>query len=570
MSFDEISRRGALKGLAGVGAASGLASCSDSLPFQQPLPVPPGPFKHGVASGDPDQTSVVIWTAVTEGTSDQPVEFEFASDAGFSNMIDSGRVVRSGMAAGTSVPYKLLISNLQPGREYFFRFRHAGEMSPVGRTKTLPSGSVSQFNIAAFACSNYPAGYFNAYRAAAERGGIDLVLHLGDYIYEYGMGVYATEDAERLSRIPQPAHELLTEADYALRHSQYSLDPDLQAIKAVAPMIAIWDDHETANDAYADGAENHQPGEGNWIARRNAALSAWYAWMPAREPNTPEERYGAVQIGNLGTLIYWETRLMARSQRIDWTTFPVEASADPDDPQVQAAVENWLDNVVGDPSREMLGERQMDFVRQALTDSVNQNQPWRIIANQVIMGRTLAPDYPSQLPFLLKTVMRMRGGEIWEYALRTRHGIPMTTDDWDGFPAERERVYAAARRVGADFVVLTGDTHNSWCLDLHDETGQRRGTEFGVTAVSSPSEFEYVDAPGLDFGQMTEDRNVEVLRHNAYDKGYLWMTLTPEVADVELVTVSTVKSRSFETAIDSRWRVQPANGGTVPQVVRVE
>ena len=373
-----------------------------------------------------------------------------------------------------------------------------------------------------------------------------------------------------MNRVPDPIHECVSADDYARRHAQYCLDPDLQAMKAAAPWITIWDDHETANDSHRTGAQNHQPDEGDWITRRDAALAAYYAWLPARPPVEAEQRSGAVRIGELATLIFWETRLTARSDIIDWESFPVPADADPDDLDVQAAVTAWLETVVGEPTREMLGADQLAFVEGALSESVETGQPWRVIANQVIMGRTMAPDYPEQLPFLLKTVMRIRGGEVWEYGLRTRLGIPMTTDDWDGFPAERERVYAAAKSANADFIVLTGDTHNGWCNDLHDADGERRGTEFGVTSVSSPSEFEYVNAPGLDFGTMTEDRNSEVLRHNAYDKGYVYLTLTPASAEAELVTVSNIKSREFTVGRDSRWRVRPANGGPVPQVERLD
>lgn len=566
MSFENISRRTALMGAAGLG----LAACTETQPDLPPLPVRPGPFKHGVASGDPDEQSVMIWTAVTEAIVGQGVNFEFARDRDFTDIVDAGAMIAAGPVVDLSQPFKHLVSGLEAGTEYFYRFTHSGEISPVGRIKTLPEGPVAEFRIAAFACSNHPAGFFNAYRAAAERGDIDLALHLGDYIYEYGLGEYATEDCERMNRVPDPIHECVSAEDYMRRHAQYSLDPDLQAMKAAAPWITIWDDHETANDSHRTGAQNHQSDEGDWITRRDAALAAYYAWLPARPPVEAEQRYGAVRIGDLATLIFWETRLTARSDIIDWESFPVPADADPDDPDVQAAVTAWLETMVGDPTREMLGADQLAFVEGALTESVETGQPWRVIANQVIMGRTMAPDYPEQLPFLLKTVMRIRGGEVWEYGLRTRLGIPMTTDDWDGFPAERERVYSAAKAANADFIVLTGDTHNGWCNDLHDADGERRGTEFGVTSVSSPSEFEYVNAPGLDFGTLTEDRNAEVLRHNAYDKGYVYLTLTPASAEAELVTVSNIKSREFTVGSDSRWRVRPALGGPVPQVDRLD
>ena len=570
MSFDSLTRRGALMGAGGLA----LASCTKAQVRHEPLPVPPGPFKHGVASGDPDQTSLVVWTAVTEPIEGEPVMLELAGDAAFSTIVHSEALAPAGPAAdspatGRAVPYKALVTGLQAGTAYHYRFRHAGEVSPAGATRTLPEGPVERFNIAAFSCSNYPAGFFNAYRAAADRDDVDLVVHLGDYIYEYAMGGYGTDRAERLSRLPDPMHEIVTVEDYARRHALYCLDPDLQALKAKAPWIAVWDDHETANDAHRTGAENHDFGEGNWTDRRDAALEAYYAWLPARRPEPAEARYGAVRIGDLATLLLVETRLLARTESLDWSSFPVAPGADPDDPAIARAVERWLAETVGDERRELLGAAQLSFVGDMLARSRAAGQPWRVFVNQVLMGRKTMPDYTTQTPLWLRLALRFKGGQVWETAQRSRFGVPMTLDDWDGFPAERERLYEAAKRADADFLVLTGDSHNFWCNDLHDASGERRGTEFGVTSVTSPSEFEYVNAPGVDFGQMTVDANPEVLRHEVYKKGYVHLALTREAAEAEFVAVSTIESREFTTSTDSRWRVAASTGGPANPVERL-
>lgn len=570
MSFDSITRRGALMGAGGLA----LAACSRDEVRLDPLPLAPGPFKHGVASGDPDQTSLVVWTAVTEPIENEAVELEFAEDSSFASVIHRETLQVAGPAAdspvtGRAVPYKTLVSGLAPGTVYHYRFRHAGETSPAGVTRTLPEGRVDAYRLAVFSCSNYPAGFFNAYRAAAERDDVDLVLHLGDYLYEYAMGGYGTDRAEAMSRLPDPPHEIVNVGDYTRRHANYCLDPDLQALKARAPWITVWDDHETANDAHRTGAENHDFGEGEWTERRDAALAAYYAWLPARRPEPAHARYGAVGIGDLATLILVETRLLARTETLDWSSFPVAAGADPEDPQIAAAVEDWLRETVGDPRRELLGAAQLAFVEEALARSRAAGEPWRILVNQVLMGRKTMPDYTVQTPVWLRLGMRMTGGMVWETALRSRFDVPMTLDDWDGFPAERERLYEAARRADADFLVLTGDSHNFWCNDLHDASGQRRGTEFGVTSVTSPSEFEYVTAPGVDFGAMTVNRNPEVLHHEVYKKGYVHLTLTRDAAEAEFVAVSTIQSREFTTSSDSRWRVAPGPGGEVAQVERL-
>ncbi|MGY6531920.1 alkaline phosphatase D family protein [Glycocaulis sp.] len=562
-----LTRRGAL--LAAAGAGAGLAACSEEVRFD-PLPLPDGPFKHGVASGDPDQTSLVVWTAVTaEG--DARTTLDIATDETFNTIVETRELApREGVIAVNGArPMKALIEGLEPGREYFYRFRHGGEVSPVGKTRTLPDGPVDRFRIAAFSCSNYPFGFFNAYRDAANEG-FDLMVHLGDYIYEYGHGGYGTEDAERLSRVPDPMHETLSEEDYARRHALYCSDPDLQAAKAAAPWILIWDDHETANDSWRYGAENHDPEtEGDWFTRRDNALRAYHDWLPVREAEPLKKRYGAVEIGDLATLVFLETRLTARSEELTLDSFPIDPTSDPEDPENRAAVQRWRDEVIGDPERRLLSDTQRAFVGEALSASVQAGKPWRIIANQVLMGRLEAPNYMTQTPLWLRAYMRLRGGFVWEFAQRTAHDVPMNLDSWDGFPADRERFYQTAREAGADFVVITGDTHNTWVNDLYDGQGNRVGTEFGVTSVTSPSPFEAVNAPGVDFGKMAEDRNPEILRNNAWDKGYTRLTLTRDELIAEQMILSTIKEREFSVRPDGVWRVRPANGGPVPQVEKI-
>lgn len=563
-----LTRRGAL--LAAAGAGAGLAACSSEEVRFDPLPVPEGPFRHGVASGDPDQTSLVLWTALT---SERPetVTLELASDDSFSSIIETREIApRDGVIAVDGArPVKALVEGLEPGAEYFYRFRHGGEVSPVGKTRTLPQTGVERFRIAAFSCSNYPFGFFNAYRDAADQG-FDLMVHLGDYIYEYGYGGYGTGDAERLSRIPDPLHEILTEEDYARRHALYSSDPDLQAAKASAPWILIWDDHETANDAWRYGAENHDPEtEGDWATRRDNALRAWHDWLPVREAEPLKARYGAVEIGDLATLVFLETRLTARSEELTLDSFPIPVEADPEDPQNRQAVQRWREEVIGNPERRLISDEQRALVGDALRASVQAGKPWRIIANQVLMGRLEAPNYLTQTPLWLRTYMRLRGGFNWQFAQRTAHGVPMNLDSWDGFPADRERLYDTVKAAGADIVVLTGDTHNTWVNDLHDASGRRIGTEFGVTSVTSPSPFETVNAPGVDFGRMAEDRNPEILRNNAWDKGYTRLTVTRGEIIAEQMILSTIKDRTFTIQPDSVWRVRPAQGGQAQAVERV-
>ena len=561
-----LTRRAALLGAAGAGAV--LASCGEAPRFD-PLPRPEGPFKHGVASGDPDRSSLVLWTAVT-GAEEAPVTVEVSDTPDFVRLVFTDEAQPAGPAVEGATPYKIVATGLQAGAPLWYRFRFREHLSPTGRARCLPEGPVEAFRIAAFACSNYPAGFFNAYGHAAARGDIDLIVHLGDYIYEYGPGGYATEDAERLSRLPDPAHEALTYGDYARRHALYCSDPDLQALKAVAPCVLVWDDHETANDAWSDGAENHDRSEGDWRARRDAAMAAWLAWTPSRGATPLHQRSAALEIGDLATLILLETRLTARSEPVAMDPFPVDPeTADPADPENRRIVADWLARTAGDDSRTLLGERQLAQVETWLARSVEAGKPWRLFANQVIMGRVPAPDYTRVMPFWLRWAIQGSDPLAWSYIKRFAFGTPLNLDAWDGYPAERERLYAAIRRSGGDVLTLTGDTHNAWVLDLHDAEGVRVGTEFGVTSVTSPSRFERLELPGVDFGVYTEQGAPEVLRHNAYDRGYVHLTLTPTEARAELMVVSTCKAREYEAWADSVWRVRPAVEGVAQQVERI-
>ncbi|KAA5803683.1 alkaline phosphatase [Alkalicaulis satelles] len=568
----KLTRRGALLAAAGAGLA--VSACGETLEQLDPLPRREGPFKHGVASGDPKADSVVLWTAITpeNGAGAGPVEVEMALDEAFSDIVWRAEAApREGvLSVHGATPVKIIADGLEPGRWHYYRFRFGGETSPVGRTRTLPVGRVSEYRIAAFSCSNYPHGFFNAYRHAAEHAQADLMIHLGDYIYEYGMGGYGTGDAERLARVVDPQTELYTEEDYARRHSLYSLDPDLQAAKAAAAWLPIWDDHETANDSWVDGAENHDPKtEGDWHERRDAAIRAYHDWLPVREGETLIKRYGKAEIGDLATLVFLETRLTARSEELDFSSFPIDVGADPDDPANQAAVRHWRENIIGNPERRLISETQGEFVQDALAASVAEGKPWRVIANQVLMGRLEAPNFMTETPFWLRLGMRLRSRFQWEFAQRTAHGVPLNLDSWDGFPVDRERFYDRARAAGADFIVLTGDTHNIWTNDLYDASGERRGTEFGVTSVTSPSPYEAVNAPDVDFGRMMEERNPEILHNNVRDKGYLRLTLRRGEALAEHVRVTTIKSRDASGEVESLWRVSPSLGGAVPPVERI-
>ena len=240
-------------------------------------------FKHGVASGDPTQDAVILWTRVTplntSISTDIPVAWEVASDPEFKSLVTNGSTK---VSAKTDYTIKIDALGLQAGTSYFYRFSSGSTISVMGKTKTLPKGNVERTKLAVFSCSNYPAGFFNVYGLAAKQDDIDAVLHLGDYIYEYGRDGYATENAEALGRLVLPEGEIISLNDYRTRYAQYRTDKDLQALHSVAPFICVWDDHEIANDTYVGGAQNHQDNEGDFEQRKLSALQAYFEWMPIR------------------------------------------------------------------------------------------------------------------------------------------------------------------------------------------------------------------------------------------------------------------------------------------------
>tara|TARA_R110000868_G_scaffold144412_1_gene363569 strand:- start:11712 stop:13415 length:1704 start_codon:yes stop_codon:yes gene_type:complete len=566
MSKIKLTRRGAILGAAGAGLA--VSACSPRIqPFEPSSN--DSPFRHGVASGDPDQTSVMLWTALTnDGGGYRGVEV--ATDPAFDNIVfESGDDIRYVMMQPLGT-LKILATGLQPGGAYFYRFRLDDTYSPIGVTRTLPAGALDTYTIGIMSCSNFPAGHFNVYREAAENGGLDLVLHLGDYLYEYAMGQYATGNAVALNRVPDPVHEMVSAADYVARHAQYKTDPDLQALHAAAPWIMTWDDHETANDSNRDGAQNHNEGEGSWADRRTAALRAWYDWTPTREPaGDNRRRFGAYEIGDLATLVMLESRLVDRDPQVSLDSFPVASDADDTDPEVLAAVAAWKRDVVGEESRTLLGDEQIAGIRDACAASLAAGKPWRILGNQVIMGRVNFPNFATEMPGWLRWYATRDSEFARNFIMRTRFGIPFNLDMWDGYPAERERLYAALNEVGADVITVTGDVHSFWTNDLVDAGGRRIGTEFVGSSVTSPAPFADFAAPGVDYGKMMREANADVATCNMVDHGYIRLTLTPNEALADYVTVSTIESRDYHAGLDSQWRLQRSGNGEAPVAERV-
>lgn len=391
------------------------------------------PFYHGVASGDPLGDAVIIWTRVTTTDTTARVHWRVATDTSMSTIVDSGTVVTSN---ATDYTVKVDVQNLQPNQFYYYEFEHEGQLSVIGRTKTAPVGDVDSLRFAVVSCASYAHGFFNAYDRIRARNDVSAVLHLGDYYYEYGNGQYGG------GRIYQPATEITKLSDYRMRLSHYRLDSSLMRIHQQYPFICVWDDHETANNSWHGGADNHDAGEGNWFNRKAEAIKAYYEWMPVRMPAPAVDSqriYRSFRYGDLIELHMLDTRLEGRE------------------------VQGWNDaNALG---RTILGKPQFDWLCHNMDTSTAQ---WQVIGQQVMM----APFDVNPLPW----------GQ--------QYG---NSDQWDGYATERTSFYDSifANNV-QNVVVLTGDIHTSWANDLptpsyNASTGSgSAGVEFVVTSVTSP------------------------------------------------------------------------------------
>ena len=491
-------------------------------------------FTHGVASGDPRQESVILWTRYV-GAGDTPLKVEIADDAEF------GRVVATFDAlarADRDFTAKPEATGLKPGRWYFFRFTAPdGTRSEVGRTRTLPQGRVESFRIAAFSCANFGFGWFNAYAHAAQRNDIDLVLHLGDYIYENGRDSYPTPAETTPGRLIDPPAETVALDQYRRRYATYRADPDLQRLHQLWPCIAIWDDHESANDAWKDGAQNHQSAtEGDWQVRKAAAIRAYYDWLPMRE--VP---YDAADIGDLATLIRLDTRLEGRDKQLDITDALAGAT------DARAALVAFRDGPLNDPARQLLGAPQESWYGKQLAASVKRGQRWQLVAQQVLTGKVRVPGDASP------AWLGGEGSARWRLRMTAgvaagRLGIGYKLDMWDGYPAARERALGFAQAAGANLVSLAGDSHNAWAFNLTNG-GKSAGVEFATPAVTSPgfeSELKGIAPEAL--ATSLKAANPEIAWCDTARRGYMMVTLTREAARCDWTLLETIREKGVLTA----------------------
>ncbi|MEW2577565.1 alkaline phosphatase D family protein [Streptomyces syringium] len=522
---DPISRRTAVTAVAATTTAALLPLAT--APAAHARPAVPAPaaapadrataavgFLHGVASGDPLPDGVLLWTRVTPAPEAVPgsglgpdveVRWEVAEDTAFARVVAHGTATAT---AATDHTVKADVRGLRPATDYHFRFTVDGTPSPAARTRTAPAHDAATAGVrfGVVSCANWEAGHFSAYRHLAGRRDLDAVLHLGDYIYEYGTGTYPA--AKYTVRPHSPAHEIVSLADYRVRHGRYKTDPDLQALHQAHPTVAIWDDHEFANDAWSGGAENHTPGaEGDWAARMAAAKQAYFEWMPVR-PSTQGTTYRRLRFGKLADLHLMDLRSF-RSQQAKG-------------------------GAVDDPERSITGRAQLDWLKAGLASS---DTTWRLVGNSVMISPVAFGALPAHLLEPLAKLLGLPTG-----------GLTISTDQWDGYTDDRRELLAhLADRAIRNTVFLTGDIHMAWANDVPRTAATYPispsvATEFVVTSVTSDNIDDLLHVPphtvSLAAATAIKAANRHVKWLDMDSHGYGVLDITAEHAQMDYYVLS--------------------------------
>lgn len=467
------------------------------------------PFYHGVASGDPLHDRVILWTRVTpeDSVASIHVEWEVSESPEFTSIYKSDTLSTS---PAKDYTVKVDVDALRPGSVYYYRFKALGGVSPIGRTKTTPVNAVDSLKFAVVSCANWEWGYFNPYEKIAGRPEIDAVLHLGDYIYEYATAKYG----DTTIRKNYPRHEIVSLADYRTRHSSYRTDKGLRLMSQQVPMIAIWDDHEVANDSYTQGAQNHQADqEGDYQKRKLAAKQAYYEWLPVRDN---PKLYRSVSFGPMADVLMLDERLEGRVK-------PVDSLTDPN---------------YNNPERTMLGMEQLGWLQTNLRDS---KANWKVIGNQVMFADVyLSKVYPKR---------------------------PRNLDSWDGYPSEKSKLknFIVGNNLH-DIIFLTGDTHASWAIEVATDVAKTYNpktsagafaVEFGTTSVSSANDDEYnpvEDVKKMEAALLQSNPHIKYV--NDRDHGYLVLTLYVDHAKSEWFYCETLRSPDSKEFLGKTFTVK--------------
>lgn len=558
-----LSRRQVLQSLV-VGASMPLLGCgSSALPGGARLDGEGPQFRHGIASGDPEPRRVMLWTRISNLTAPTAVGWELALDPAFETVVRSDQdpadsVFHPDTDAARDYTFKVDAAGLEPGTTYFYRFRVGAVVSPTGRTRTAPEGAATRLRLALVSCSNYATGFFNAYQVLARRE-LDAVVHVGDYLYE-------NANADGL-RPHDPPFEIVTLDDYRQRHAQYRSDPDLQAMTAAHPLIVTWDDHESTNNSWRDGAQNHQPEtEGDWETRKRASAIAYAEWLPIRlpDPANPLRIWRRLRFGDLVELYLLDTRLQRNAPETDVTVFGADAN---------------------DPARSMLGEAQREWLFDGLEASQEEGVRWRVLGQQTMISpHRSSPDLSLvPLPYLPPEIVESLG-------LRQGGGNE-GTDNWGAYVFERDALMRHLRDQGiSNNVVLSGDIHTAWACDVVEDpftpfnpltagvtgapgyeplTGQGSvAVEFTSMSVTSNNfaDMEGGEVIGQLLGTIGVAGNPNVQYWNPAAHGFVLIDITRDSVTGEFWNTGTVL-QSFgpddDAVLDAAWRVDHLPAGAL-------
>ena len=538
-----IARRGLL--VAGASAAMARPAWAQSLSR--------GAFTHGVASGDPLTDGVILWTRFVGG--DGQIVWEISEDETFANVAVGGAAQAS---AASDYCVKVDVRGLQPGRTYFYRFLAGSGPSLTGRTRTAPVNANS-LNVGLVSCANYAFGYFHAYGHMAQRDDIDLVLHTGDYIYEYGLDEYPRTELTVPGRAFDPDHEVVTLDDYYRRYQQYHTDPNLLALRAAKPISAVWDDHEIANDSSSTGAQNHQRSEGAYADRVAAATKAYFDWMPIRRPESNGPRvYRTLEWGDLARILLLDTRLIGRVRQLNYQR-ALGLHLLSDGAGTEAAVEEFRRTQLLDPARTLLGAEQEAWVAETLASSKQRGQIWQILAQQIVVGQQLvgagaaamvAPETHANVRRYVTVGERLG-----------RMGMPWNLDSWDGYPAARGRFLQACAANAANAVILGGDSHNTWLNNLAAPADASRmaAIEFAGASVTSPGLEQAMAgaAPGAREAMM-RSANPQLAWCDITNRGYGALKFTRSACEAEWVACANVRDEAAGTPSITRFSATPS------------
>jgi alkaline phosphatase D len=578
MTDHSESRRKLLRGAVGAGLVAVASTATVTPASARALDVS---FTHGVASGDPLADRVILWTRAVPADSSEDVVIFWS----ISEQADMRRPVRGGLLIASAMNdwcCKVDATGLQPGRRYYYQFVYRDRRSVIGVTRTLPVGEVANIKLAFFSCSNHPKGFFNVYREAARRDDLDAVLHLGDYLYEYGPTGYQTPglalgrnsvgQTVTQPRIGQlsPANEIVSLSDYRQRYALYRSDPDLQELHRKNPWITVWDDHESTNDSWRGGAENHQSAtEGPWEARLQSAARAYHEWMPIRTQSDGDllRIFRSFDFGNLARLVMIDSRIDGRDQyavtQEQFLSFYLTARPDGTFP---------ADVVPGTATpRRMLSPTQETFVQNQLSSSA---QPWQIIGNQTLLHFQSAPNFadtrvlpPPVRDQVLAGIQQLLGGPagLAQYNQLARGGLPLydfVADSWAAYPTARLRFLATLLQAARNPLVLTGDSHNSWAANLRLPTPNglaNVGVELATPSVSSPGFEEAIpDIPAPVLSAVVVENNTapvparidQLVYAETARRGFVLLDITPERAQAQWILVDTVFQQNYTATVD--------------------